>query len=312
MRKIFILSLLFAIAACSPIPYYVGIDVQKESNYDIDLDGRNVAVIAVSSIGDKDSALVSEVGMGIAEKIESDKGLSSASIPVYSVYSEEARINEPGSLDLIAIQTSSDMLLVLDSLWIGSYTVDEGVENAEDQLVYRDGEFLYVTNVELPIKCLFTVYDAKSLSSVKKTVLSDTLAWTMLGETKANSVKAIAKANTTLKKVFKDIGAEFASNFSRQWESQDRMIIAFDDPTWMKAYHYAENFKWQEAMDIWLELVKVYSPKKSACAAYNIAVACEMQEKYEVALKWLDYAKEKYYFRENGELRLAILQSMRE
>lgn len=305
MKKFILILSFLAAVACAPVPYYIGVEVHKDSNYQIDLEGRNVSVIAIAPYGDKDSALVSEVGMGIAEKIEQDRGLSSGTIPVYSVYSESVIVDEPGSLDLVAIQTSSDLLLVLDSLSIDEYIVAQG---GQDNMVYRDGGFLHVTDVKLPAKALFTVYDSKILSVVKKTVLDDTLAWTLVSETQTPNVKAIAKANSTLKDVFKEIGSEFASNFSQQWEMEDRMVIAYDSYKWMNAYHYASAFKWQQAMDIWLELVKTYNPKQSACAAYNIAVACEMLERYDVALKWLDYAKEKYYFRENGELREVILR----
>src|SRR5574344_165246 len=297
----FILCFLLSAVACAPIPYYIGVDVKNESKYSIDINDRNIAVVTVNEHGDRDSALVCEIGMGISEKIESDKNLSQGTIPVYSAVSPFTWIHEAGELDLIAVQTSSDLIIAVDSLKVGEYTIENN-----DGKSFHDGSFYYTTNVTLPVKFHFSVYDVKSLSFVKKEFVDDSLLWTMLSEEITNVVNATAKANSTLPRLFKGIGNDFAARFSGQWERQDRMIVSFDNSQWNQAYNLAENFKWDEAMNIWLTLVDSSNPIKSSCAAYNLAVACEMQEMYDVALKWLDYAEKTYSFREIADLRQII------
>ena len=308
-RLTIVISVLLLAVACSPIPYYIAVDVKNNPKYDIDITGRNIAIVTVNDLGDRDSALVSEVGMGIAEKIESDKNLEKGTVPVFSVVSPYTKIEEPGTLDMIAVQTSTDLIIAIDSLKVGEYDISDA---DKDNKVYSNGTFYNSTSVILPVKFKLSVYDFNSLSFVMKECVDDSLLWTMLSsEGPTTVVKATAKANSTLPRVFKEMGNDFASRFSGQWDSEERMVVSYDNEKWNRAYSLAANFKWYEAMNIWLELVQSSDPVKSACAAYNVAVASEMLEQYDIALEWLDIAKEKYYFREIGELKEKILKELR-
>ena len=54
------------------------------------------------------------------------------------------------------------------------------------------------------------------------------------------------------------------------------------------------SFKWKEAMEIWMEDTSSSDNVKASCAAFNIAVACEMLEHFDLANEWLDVAKKHY------------------
>ena len=81
------------------------------------------------------------------------------------------------------------------------------------------------------------------------------------------------------------------------------MVATFAGSKWESAYYLALDFKWEQAMDVWLELVKGGAPEKQGAAAYNLAVACEILGKYNTALKWLDFAESKCYFAQMTTLR---------
>ncbi|NTV19427.1 MAG: hypothetical protein HGA83_08365, partial [Bacteroidales bacterium] len=68
----------------------------------------------------------------------------------------------------------------------------------------------------------------------------------------------------------------------------------YENSAWRKAHSLAMNFQWKEAIDIWMEDASSPDNVKASCAAFNIAVACEMLEKYDLAIEWLDYAKKRY------------------
>ena len=41
-------------------------------------------------------------------------------------------------------------------------------------------------------------------------------------------------------------------------------------------------------MHLWMELLDAGNEKEIACAAFNIALACEMQGHFDLAEEWLD------------------------
>jgi hypothetical protein len=289
--------LILLLASCGPVKTYVNVEAQGESEHIIPIEGRRVGVITVSDSEDRDSALVSELGMGIAQKIESEMGTESGSIGVYSVSAVNGGIREPGSLDLLAVQTNTDMIIAFDSLYVGSYTIARG-ENA-----YYEGNIRSLVSVMLPISFNVMAYDVEKLATEYSREISDTITWTIMAEEVIQNSAAIAQANAHLKEAFKGVGEKVASIFLPSWNQEERMIVCYGGSKWENAYYLAHDFKWEQAMDVWLELVKGGAPEKQGAAAYNLAVACEILGKYDTALKWLDFAESKCYFAQMTTLR---------
>ena len=95
------------------------------------------------------------------------------------------------------------------------------------------------------------------------------------------------------------IGEKLGSYVSTQWDTQERMLISYeDDSKWETPYLLSQDFKWKEAVELWMNLTESENPKKAAFAAYNIAVGCEMMEQIQLARKWLEFSMKKYRFRE--------------
>ena len=289
------------LASCGPTKTYVNVEAQGKSEHIIPIEGRRLGIIAVSDAEDRDSALVSELGLGIAEKIESEMGTERGAIGVYSVSVANGGVREPGSLDLLAVQTNTDMIIALDSLYVGSYTIARG-ENA-----YYEGNIRSLVSVMLPISFNVMAYDVEKLATEYSRAISDTITWTIMAEEVIQNSAAIAQANAHLKEAFKGVGEKVASIFLPSWNQEERMIVCYGGSKWENAYYLALDFKWEQAMDVWLELVKSGSPQKQGAAAYNLAVACEILGKYNTALKWLDFAESKCYFAQMTTLRKKLL-----
>lgn len=285
------------LASCGPTKTYVNVEAQGKSEHIIPIEGRRLGIIAVSDAEDRDSALVSELGLGIAEKIESEMGTESGSIGVYSVSAVNGGIREPGSLDLLAVQTNTDMIIALDSLYVGSYTISRN-ENA-----YYEGNIRSVVSVMLPVYFRVMAYDVEKLAVEYSRNVTDTITWTIMAEEVVQNSAAIAQANAHLKEAFRGVGEKVADIFLPSWYQVERMIMCYSGSKWENAYYLALDFKWEQAMDVWLELVKGGAPEKQGAAAYNLAVACEILGKYDTALKWLDFAESKCYFAQMTTLR---------
>ena len=94
-----------------------------------------------------------------------------------------------------------------------------------------------------------------------------------------------------MQKAARFFGNETAQSFVDQWETQDRILFVYNKRDWNRAYDHALVFEWEKAMDIWLTLLDATNVKEVACAAFNVAVACEMQGLFDLARKWLDFSQ---------------------
>ena len=297
MKRFLPLFILIALGSCAPMPYYFNVDIRNQSELDYNINGKKVALFSVMPKGDKDSISATAIAIGAAKKIEEDNGYTKGTIPVYSLFSEETDLSSYASIFKIAQGTSSDVLLFVKDLKLSSFSVES--PSLTGQLVI------------LPFDAKYYIFDKNKIKAIYNSEPTDSLIWSIISDAPVGVSLAINKAKTTLNKMFIDVGAEFASQVSTQWIPQERMLVLFDSSKWMKARDLAMDFKWEEAMDIWMAEVKSSDVRKSAAAAYNIALACDILGDYDIADKWLDYARDKYYFGEIDDLAKVIQLSRR-
>ena len=69
----------------------------------------------------------------------------------------------------------------------------------------------------------------------------------------------------------------------------------------------ADELKWDEAIDLWMDLARLKNPTQSSCARYNIALGCYMLEQYDLALEWLDSSDKVLPLSLNRGLRRRIM-----
>jgi hypothetical protein len=263
----------------------------------VPMEGKSISVVTVIDVNDRDSALVSELGIGIAEKVEKELFLSQGAVGVYAVPCEDGGVIKSGTMDLLAIQSDSELMLVVDSLKVGSYIIERGM-SANQQASIQN-----VVQVNLPVSFGLSAYDAVHLDVVYHRDVKDTVTWSIVGQEFIQNSAAIAQANNHLREAFRTFGEAVASSLLPVWNQEERMIVCYSGAKWENAYYLASDFKWEQAMDVWMELVKVGTPDKQGAAAYNLAVACEILGRYDIALKWLDFAEGKCYFAQMTTLR---------
>lgn len=292
-----ILLLLSLLVSCGPVKMYVDVESKRDTGTMLSVSGRRLAVISVADPSDRDSALVSELGVGVAEKIESEAGLAAGTVGVFNIPSTYQNIREAGSLDLLAIQSDADLIIALDSLEVSSFNI---LRNSN---VYYVAQYEHVVDVIMPVSYNVIAYDAAAMETLYANRVVDTLSWTLMGEEPISNSTAISQANSHLKDAVRASGGNLAQLFLPDWEKESVMIATFAGSKWESAYYLALDFKWEQAIDIWLELVKGPGLQKQGCAAYNLAVACEILGRYDVALKWLDFAESKCYFSQMTTLR---------
>ena len=90
-----------------------------------------------------------------------------------------------------------------------------------------------------------------------------------------------------------NLGAQTAKTFIPAWKKVDRYLFFSQNSRMREAVGYAANHRWANAESIWLtQFERNIKPVEKAKIAYNLAIANEMQDKFESALELVIKAKE--------------------
>lgn len=79
----------------------------------------------------------------------------------------------------------------------------------------------------------------------------------------------------------------FANVIMPYWDTQTRNVYEGSGPDARLALKAAQNFKWKEALSVWMKLSTVPNDQTAAEMYYNVSVGLEAMGEYELALKWM-------------------------
>lgn len=290
-----LLLLLPVLTSCVPQMRYVEVERRSVNDFVLPLDGKTVSVFPIVQ-GRADSIALSAAGIGLAEKIEEDRSMERGAVGVYSIpHSEfsgfrgkEEGIHSADSsyITKLMLNTGADFLIFLSDIAIGNIDV---VTNLD------------FTTLILPYSVTMSVCNPLDYSLFYNKTVVDSLYLQGSGIIAENEVAEVLRENSL--NVAKNIGVKLGTKLSVQWVACERILATFNDEKWNKAFNYANMFKWREAIEIWMELANDQNPRKAACAAYNVAVGCEILEEFRLSGEWVDAAITKYPLREAIELR---------
>jgi hypothetical protein len=211
---------------------------------------------------------------------------------------EFAGFNSPLGLDKeylknLMFTTGADVLAVVENLRFDSFKVESAVNYAAD----------YSTNiVELPYSVDMHIYDVLEDSLIFKTNVKDTVYMQLLSDTKQREYSSFVAGK--LAEVSSVVGESLGAMLTQQWSRQERILVNYpDNDQWEKPLAKAMEFKWDEAIALWMPMTGSGNFRIAAYASYNIAVGCEMLGQFDLAREWADFSVKKYRFRENMELK---------
>ena len=89
--------------------------------------------------------------------------------------------------------------------------------------------------------------------------------------------------------ISKYLGKCFGTKIIPSWILDERFYYQSNHPEMRKAEKYAINHDWLKAGETWKKQTKNKNQKIAAKACYNMALACEMEGKYDLAIDWLNH-----------------------
>ncbi|MEG0517717.1 MAG: DUF6340 family protein [Bacteroidales bacterium] len=291
---------------CAPQALYFNVDVKNQEGRDLKIDDGTVAVFPLTGSNVADSLRIGNAALGLAEKLEQDRNLKTGTISVFSIpqaefsgfndtKTEAVKNYDKTYLQDLMLKTDGDIQIFIHNLQFGQYTVSN-----TDPVTYG-------ANVIVPYSVQLQAYNVLKDSLLYTKSHSDTIYLQILNLDRKGNSQLSKVVASNLPDISRKIGEGLASYLTIQWITQERMLITYvGETSWDKAYELAQNFKWNEAIDVWIPLTASQNPKRSSCAAYNIAVACEMTEQFPLAMEWVQYSLKKFKFKEAEELRIHL------
>ena len=291
------LSALVALQSCDPQAFSMNVEMRYPSSSGMSIDGKSVAVVYLNEDSAKDSVFNEYLANGFASAIEKNYFNGAEAVNLYKMPKVGGGVySNADTLINLIVDTGCDIVFLFDAPEFGNVQIKE-------QKTSTSGTY-YPVSVPVAIK----LYGFDSLSG------SDTVrVWTgtrMLSANMEASLGRQAAADSLWNRIgssAENLGEVSARTFAPVWKEETYSFIYYESPeAWLTAAQYASDYKWNEAMKVWISLLDTNNTMKRSCAEYNIATACFLMGDNELALKWLNSSDEDYPISLSKTLRKRI------
>lgn len=291
------LSALVALQSCDPQAFSMNVEMRYPSSSGMSIDGKSVAVVYLNEDSAKDSVFNECLANGFASAIEKNYFNGAEAVNLYKMPKVGGGVySNADTLINLIVDTGCDIVFLFDAPEFGNVQIKE-------QKTSTSGTY-YPVSVPVAVK----LYGFDSLSG------SDTVrVWTgtrMLSANMEASLGRQAAADSLWNRIgssAENLGEVSARTFAPVWKEETYTFIYYESPeAWLTAAQYASDYKWNEAMKVWISLLDTNNPMKRSCAEYNIATACFLMGDNELALKWLNSSDEDYPISLSKALRKRI------
>ena len=291
------LSALVALQSCDPQAFSMNVEMRYPSSSGMSIDGKSVAVVYLNEDSAKDSVFNECLANGFASAIEKNYFNGAEAVNLYKMPKVGGGVySNADTLINLIVDTGCDIVFLFDAPEFGNVQIKE-------QKTSTSGTY-YPVSVPVAIK----LYGFDSLSG------SDTVrVWTgtrMLSANMEASLGRQAAADSLWNRIgssAENLGEVSARTFAPVWKEETYTFIYYESPEpWLAAAQYASDYKWNEAMKVWISLLDTNNPMKRSCAEYNIATSCFLMGDNELALKWLNSSDEDYPISLSKTLRKRI------
>lgn len=292
MRNALLILLLFATLSCAPTARIFEIEQSLPSNSSLEMAGSSMTLffslgngeLSDSLISVNDSLFMANVANAFATKIEEELNLQEGALFIFSHHPTQ-RVYDADYIRELSFLSNSDIIFILDSLTLSNPTLEHSLPDGSN----LEGLF---AKSEVSSKLLaFNSFTGEQVASINK---SESAYRDLLSSKDLSKQALIAGAIATIPNLSEYVGSSLAQEFFPKWQRVQRILYLLPGSKWSRAFEYAVECNWNEAMEIWLELTQENNVARVAVAAFNLAVACELTENLPLAQKWLEFSNKCY------------------
>lgn len=155
---------------------------------------------------------------------------------------------------------------------------------------------------------LWAVYDGHSGEVVDSRQMVDTLYWDEADEAVASGKSPLPPRLPAIRLAAEVFGENYAGKFNSGWVKVDRMLIVPPLEEFRIAANYAQEQKWEQAIEIWHRYTPGHMGKLAITARYNLALAAEINDNLEEANNQINSAYDlASVYKNKNELKMVLL-----
>lgn len=303
------LTALLSVVSCAPSAFTMAVDLRHPSKSGLDLGGKTMSVVYVDDGDPKDSLFIASVSEGFARQLESDYFSGRRVLDIYRLdYVPGADYSSRDTLINILMDAGTDVVFLYDRPEFHASVLSQPMPVQSS--VSKDSSF--ISELKVPYSLALHVYDSMNAAdSVYTYTGSNTFVTTVYSDGLLPDSRVLELASNTVRKqnpAADKAGQAAARIFMPVWKTESVTVIYYETGnSWIMAANAASNYRWKEAMSIWMTLLDTKNLEKRSCAEYNIALACYVLGDESLALEWLDRSDSDYPLMLSYNLRKKII-----
>lgn len=305
-RFISFLAALAAVVACGPTTFLMDVEMRGPSKSGLMLGNKMISVVYLDNGDRADSLLLAAMAEGFASELEKDYFSSEQAAGIFCLDRKQgADYTSRDTLVNLLVATGADVTFVIGLDSRGTSTVSSPAAVAAPTSV--DSSF--VSEVSTPVDMTVYAYDGLDRTDTVKVYTGSTVLKSAVYSNGMEGQEVLlSKVPSSLWVAGAETGRNAAGIFLSTWIDSRFPVIYYDfgEPGWLKAAQAAYEYRWKDAMDIWMALLDTKNMQKKACAEYNIALSCYLLGQNSLALEWLDQADRDFRIQPSVSLRKRI------
>ncbi len=305
-KLVFSLLSLMMLVSCGPMSYLMRVELRYPSKSGLELGNKTFSVAYLDDGKHEDSLFIASVADGFAQRLESEYFGGEMRIPVYNVEKNPGGdYSSRDSVLNILMETGSDVVFVFDSPDISDISLSApqkvGSPAVRDSAYLVKGSMMY--------SLALYVYDSMNKDD-RVLVFTGTATGEPVAYTDGNETdrELEAKMLSSLEAPGREAGRTAGGQFLPRWNAETLSFMYYDTGSsdWLDAIMAAYDYRWDDAIAIWLGKTDTGNLERRSCAAYNLAVAFYVIGQYGLAEEWLDVSDAGYPLHDSYELRKKI------
>lgn len=294
------------LTSCDPQAFSLNVEMRYPSKSGLDLSGKSIAVVCLDGDAQKDSVFNSYLVNGFASALEREYFGGEKAVSIYRMdKASDGRYASVDSLAKIVMTSGDDVVFLFDAPDFGSVSVSEKEYSPADTALY------YTASVPMTLN-LYAYDSMGQIDTVYAWKGSRTLSGTVAADVYTSRADVPSMLWPKLSAQAEQAGALSSKIFMPEWKSEQYTVVYFESPSaWDKASEAAYDFRWHDAIEVWMTLTDTDNLMKRSCAEYDIALGCYMIGDNELALKWLDQSDADYPISLSSGLRKRIKARMK-
>ena len=170
------------------------------------------------------------------------------------------------------------------SLWDTVFFLPQ-FEYMEDDTIWNA---YYCVDMFLP-EVMWRIY-SKTGQVEDEYLMKDTLVWYSMGETEDIAWYFLPETEAILNELASAVGTGFSEKIVPVWTDVNRVYYHRGSSKMIMAAKLVRENSWDEAARIWQKMAETKNPGIASKAAFNMALACELSDRMELALTWINKA----------------------